>query len=66
MEMKLICLWVVAIDLILVWGIGIDLVLLRRSKMTCFSVCIEINSVFVSGHRNRLDIEWKSKLTSFQ
>ena len=26
-----------------------------RSKLLVFSVCIEINSVFVPGHRNRLD-----------
>ena len=24
--------------------------------MTCFSVWIEMNSVFVSGHRNRVDV----------
>ena len=27
-----------------------------RSKMTCSSVLIEINSALVSGHQNRLDI----------
>ena len=34
-----------------------DLVSVWRSKLSCFSVWIEINSVFVSGHRNRLDIK---------
>ena len=36
--------------------IRIDLVFVLRSKITCFNVYIEIKSVFVSKHRNRLDI----------
>ena len=48
--------WVVENDLISVWCIGIDLVFVQRSKIICFSVRIEINRVFVSGDRNRLDI----------
>ena len=36
--------------------IRIDLVFVLRSKITCFNVYIETNSVFVSKHRNRLDI----------
>ena len=33
--------------------------------MTCFSVMIEINWVFVSGHQNRLDIEWDRSWLDF-
>ena len=36
--------------------IRIDLVFVLRSKITCFNVYIEINSVFVSKYREGLDI----------
>ena len=47
---------VVESDFILVQWIGIDLVIVQRSKMTCFSLPIENNWVFVWRHRTRLGI----------
>ena len=61
-DLAIVC--VVEIDLIPVWGIGIDLVFVWRSKWLV-RVWIEINWVFVSGHRNRLDIR-ELKFTWFQ
>ena len=48
--------WVVENDLISVWWINIDLVLCSGQKFLIFSVRIEIKWVFVSRHRNELDI----------
>ena len=54
-ETDFLVVWVVENDFISVWWIGIDLVFMQRPKMTC-SCRIEINWVFVSGHRNGLDV----------
>ena len=53
-------------DLISVWGMGIDLISFKGSELTwllcasrkllVFSLLTEINSIFESEHRNRLDI----------
>ena len=67
-EMDLVVVWVVENDIISLWLVGIDLesfqcggsaliwFLCSGRKWRVFSVLIEINWVFVSGHRNRLDI----------
>ena len=55
-EIDLVFVWVVEIDSISVQGSELNLFLLCCRKWLVFSVWIEINSVFVSGHRNRLDI----------
>ena len=56
-KIDLVNVWVVENDFISVWWIGIDLFFVQQSKMTMFCIVrIEIHWVFVSGHRNRLDI----------
>ena len=52
----MIAVWVVENDFISVWWFGINLVVCSGRKRLVFSVRIKINWVFVSGHRNRLDI----------
>ena len=52
----MVVVWDVENNIISGWWIGIDLVLVQRSKTTFFSARIEINWVFMSEHRNRLDI----------
>ena len=54
--MNLVVMWIVENYFISLWWIRIDLMCVLRSKMTGFSVIIEINWVFVSGHRNRHDV----------
>ena len=62
--------WVVEIDLISVCGIEIDLISVSGSEMTWFlyrvrkilgfNVWMENKLVFMSGHRNELDLDCRS------
>ena len=44
-----------SIDMVFVWVVEIDLVFIRGPEITCFSVSIEIDSLFCAGGRSCLD-----------